>query len=57
MMITVPVIPCAISLVALVTFLVSMTNDDKFLTVVTGAILAGLSFLAGYGFCTLTGLL
>lgn len=57
MMITVPVIPFVSVIISLVAFLVSMTDEDKFLSVVTGAILAGLSFLTSYGFCSLTGLL
>ena len=57
MTITVTVISFVSAIISLVVFLVSMTNEDEFLSVVTGAILAGLSFLTSYGFCSLTGLL
>lgn len=57
MTITVTVISFVSAIISLVAFLVSMTNEDEFLSVVTGAILACFAFLASYGFCSLTGLL
>lgn len=57
MTITVPVIPCVITLVSTIAFLVATSEEDKAIVTIAAALCAGFLFLASYGFCSLTGLL
>jgi len=57
MTITVPVIPCVMTLIPTIMFFIATSDEDKTIVTIAGAFVAGLSFLTSYGFCSLTGLL
>lgn len=57
MTITVPVIPCVITLFSTFAFLVATSEEEPAIVTIAAAICAGFIFLASYGLCSLIGLL